>query len=357
MGPVRDKMIAEEVSSLNQRVRQRATMLQEGLGMGRSTVSMIKSYWLQVLDGNYNWYPSTHVPKLVAAAGAPSFFVKSYFAPFSACTRGKLMDGSVLCGNDATSGLELQAEQGFSIASYEPRKISVEASALYRPEDAARLSSEKLATEAGDSVWSWSNEDEVKGLALLDEVLRAAYFSADVTSVYVATHGSETFKMFPFEDLASYDKEKICDSIMNKPKEVWVPKQVRLHSHARPALARLTVQCEHRHRPCLISSPGLSPPICLLVRASSLLSCILLCPGSLSTTRMPYFSLTSNVARAVLHAHRVLSLSPRPTRTTRTSSAKTTTRYAARGTNARSGTRPKRRQPCCAQEETLSSTL
>jgi hypothetical protein len=225
--PVRDVMIEEELRSLNTRLRQRSESLRKELVAGKNAVSMIKSYWVQLLDGaSDSWNSTSNLPPLMRGAGENP----TYFSPYSAeeCARGAGIDALIKCGTE----LSLVAEEttaSANLGSYEDRMISVEASALFRPR--ASLDDKKLMPAGNDQEFRFASPSiEVSHLADLDNVMRVAYFSKDVTSVYVGVHSTETFKLFPFENLASYTRKKICDSKMDRPPEAWDRGQAKTDS-------------------------------------------------------------------------------------------------------------------------------
>ena len=217
--PVRAKLIEEEMRSLDQRVKQRAAALSETLIAGTNTIKMVKHYWLRLLDGQDSWRDAnTTSERLLQDSGFPN---PSYFSPHNDQRCQQYTGFGVQCEQPGNKLVKEELPPGKkSVASFEERMISVQSSSFYRP---LPLPAKKAPTTAGDSVYSYgSDSEEVRALADLDNVLRVAYFSADVTSVYVAVHDKETFKMFPYENLQGYDKEKICDSVENKPDDVWV---------------------------------------------------------------------------------------------------------------------------------------
>jgi len=102
--------------------------------------------------------------------------------------------------------------------SYEGNMISVEASAFWGP---TKDLTGKRDPE-GKSVFTYGNDElEMTSLAHLDKAFRVAYFSADITNVYVGLHHSQVFKMFPYKSMSTYNQEKICDSVEDRPQEVW----------------------------------------------------------------------------------------------------------------------------------------
>jgi len=225
--PVRDVMIEEELRSLNTRLHQRSESLRHELVAGKNVVRMVKSYWVQLLDGTSDsWNATSNLPPLMRGAGENP----TYFSPYSAeeCARGAGIDALIKCGME----LSLVAEETTASAkldSYEDRMISVEASALFRPR--ASLADKKLMPTGNDQEFRFESPSiEVAHLADLDNVMRVAYFSKDVTSVYVGVHSTETFKLFPFENLASYTGKQICDSKMDRPEEVWEQGQAKTNS-------------------------------------------------------------------------------------------------------------------------------
>ena len=224
--PVQDVMIREELMSLDTRLSQRAESLRQELIAGKNTVSMVKAYWLQLLDGTSDSWNSSKLPPLIRGEGVNP----TYFSPYSPqdCTRGSGIDQLIKCGTE----LSLIAEKTTASAkleSYEDRMISVEASAFFRPKSS--LEDKKLMPADNDQVFSFSSSvEEVAHLADLDNVMRVAYFSIDVTAVYLGMHSTETFKHFPFQDQTSYNSEQICDSKLEKPPEKWVRGQGLMES-------------------------------------------------------------------------------------------------------------------------------
>ena len=225
--PVRDVMIEEELRSLNTRLRQRSETLRQELVAGKNVVSMVKSYWVQLLDGTSDsWNATSNLPPLTRGAGVNP----TYFSPYSAeeCSRGAVIDALIKCGTE----LSLVAERTTASAkldSYEDRMISVEASALFRPK--ASLADKKLIPAGNDQEFQFASPSiEVAHLADLDNAMRVAYFSKDVTSVYIGVHSTETFKLFPFENIASYTGEQICDSKLDRAPEVWERGQAKTDS-------------------------------------------------------------------------------------------------------------------------------
>mmetsp|Transcript_35269 Transcript_35269/g.85940 ORF Transcript_35269/g.85940 Transcript_35269/m.85940 type:complete len:934 (-) Transcript_35269:79-2880(-) len=98
------------------------------------------------------------------------------------------------------------------------REIHTAYSFHYKPRDSL---SQKLAA-GGTQYYDFpSKEDELQTLADMDHVFRAAYFSNDLTAVYVGTHQSELMHMFPYQTISSYDNAQYCDSVADVPKETW----------------------------------------------------------------------------------------------------------------------------------------
>ena len=215
VAPVQAKMIEEEIRSLDLRVQQRAAALSETLVAGTNTINMVKHYWLRLLDGQLTWRSPDDVEPLLRRPGVAN---PSYFSPVTACPSP--MHPGVQCQQpQETLVTETLPAGKASIASREPRLLSVRSTSFFRPKDTLL---EIVNPASPDTVFNYQSErEEVDGLADLDNVLRVAFFSADITSIYVGFHSSQTFKMFPYEQLSSYDSEKICDSVMDKPDDVW----------------------------------------------------------------------------------------------------------------------------------------
>ena len=215
VAPVQAKMIEEEIRSLDLRVRQRAAALSETLVAGTNTINMVKHYWLRLLDGQSKWRSADDVEPLVSRPGVAN---PSYFSPVGACLSP--MPEGVECKAPQKTLVKEELPAGkTSIASWEARELSVQSTSFFRPKDPLPR---KLNPATPDTVFTYQSErEEVDGLADMDNVLRVAFFSADVTHVYVATHSSQTFKMFPYQQLSSYVREKVCDSVMDKPDDFW----------------------------------------------------------------------------------------------------------------------------------------
>ena len=177
----------------------------------------MESYWKRLLDATHPWRDtSTALPPLVVQSGASS--PPSHIG--SPSNLQSLKDTyPTLLGPLQTEVEQFPPGRQSTDMSFEPNMISVEASAFWRPtQDLAY----KRDPPDGKSVFTYANDElEMTSLAHLDKAFRAAYFSADITNVYVALHGSQVFKMFPYKILSSYNEEKICDSKLERPQEVW----------------------------------------------------------------------------------------------------------------------------------------
>jgi len=182
--PVRAKLIEEETRSLDQRIIQRAAAVSESLLAGRNTVVFVQSYWKRLLDATHPWRdPAKSFPPLTVSGAAPSHLglnlqpLKDLYPTISLPLE--------------TVPEQFPPERQSSGMSYQGNLISVEASAFWRPLESLSQ------PQNPPSVFAYANNEvEMNSLAHLDKVFRAAYFSADITNVYVGVHASGVSRCF-----------------------------------------------------------------------------------------------------------------------------------------------------------------
>ena len=169
--------------SLNQRLVQRAASVSESLLAGRNTVLMVESFWKRLLDGSHPWRDnSTSVPPLRSQG-----VFKSYRGHDSIKSRYPSMQGALTLEQE-----RFPEEQKSKALSYEGRMVAVEGSAFWRPADTIEGRNDKNLK----SIFSYGGDQfEMDALAPLDHALRVAYFSSEITNVYLGVHQSSVFKV------------------------------------------------------------------------------------------------------------------------------------------------------------------
>lgn len=91
-------------------------------------------------------------------------------------------------------------EQQSTTMSYEPRMVAVEGSAFWRPAEPV----EGKRNDDLKGIFSYGEDQtEMDALAPLDHALRVAFFSSDITNVYVGVHQSHVFKVRNFKVMVS----------------------------------------------------------------------------------------------------------------------------------------------------------
>mmetsp|Transcript_2967 Transcript_2967/g.7586 ORF Transcript_2967/g.7586 Transcript_2967/m.7586 type:complete len:1710 (-) Transcript_2967:230-5359(-) len=215
MEPIREILIKEERSSLDQRCQQRALLVSEFLQKGTTSLTMTKAYLEDRVNGHMHNAASRNI---IASSSSQCLYLTTWadgIANIKGSCSGSSASSTLQCTCDPISTFDEQFPDGLG-PEVTGRSINAAYSFTYKPKDPL---SRKLDT--GSSYYNFpSREAELQVLSDMDHVFRAAYFSNDLTAVYMATHQSEIMHMYPYHE-PNYDSSRYCDSVADVAPQTW----------------------------------------------------------------------------------------------------------------------------------------
>jgi len=207
VAPVRETMVEEEISSLRVRTYERALFTAAYIDTAAGSLEVLSDFATQLADGALPhaeplvtyFSPSTTCP--LAAEGADALPLSDYFS----CTALSLSRGP-------------RPDLGYSTNNYQAPATYTPSSTL--PASVTSVADTVLNLEPGESTTAldvsaigseWAKEQ--LAASQLDAALSAVFFSSNVTYAYAALHATETYRQFPYQDLASFTMgSRTCDA-------------------------------------------------------------------------------------------------------------------------------------------------
>lgn len=192
MVPVKDAMIEQELTTLDNQAYERAALTSAAFAGYASSIGQVADFFERLYLPN-----GTHALPL----GTP---YPSHFSPIDQCKQSSVFDNGGQC----------TTPPGPENCTTGDRCVRFYSSAWYMPaQPLSTYGNDTAALKPGADMSESATLAEQEAGSQLDNIFRSVYFATGVSDVWAAFESSEVIRQYPYADLSLYADPQKCDAI------------------------------------------------------------------------------------------------------------------------------------------------